>query len=99
MDETLAILKGIGHPEYSSAGSKRTYSDHVKIGSLVLRRFVGGSYEDIVQLLPSMKGIMRSANMNRIPDPSTLWKFTGRLDYGILENILQSWQRHVVQMI
>jgi Transposase DDE domain. len=89
MDETLAILKDIGHPEYGSARSKRTYSDHVKIGLLVIRQFVGGSYEDFIRFLPSIGGVLKVAGMRNIPDPSTLWKFAGRLDHDVLENVLQ----------
>jgi hypothetical protein len=37
MEKIFSVLKDIGHPECSSARSKRTYSDHVKIGLLVIR--------------------------------------------------------------
>ena len=90
VEKIFSVLKSIGYPEYSSARSKRTFSDHVKIGLLVVRQLVRKSYEDFVMLLPSLKGVIEVTGIKHIPDPSTLWKFAGRLEHGLLEDILQT---------
>ena len=89
MRKTSFILKNIGHPEYSSKKSKRTFSDHAKIGLLIIRQLIGRSYEDFVDMLPSFAGVLSEAGISKIPDPSTLWKFAARLHPEFLEDIMQ----------
>jgi hypothetical protein len=36
----------------------------------------GSSYENFADVLPSPAGVLNAADMSRIPDPSTLWKFS-----------------------
>ena len=95
MRMTSFILKNIGRPEYSSKKSKRTFSDHAKIGLLVIRQLIGKSYEDLVDMLPSMAGVLDEAGISKMPDPSTLWKFAARLEPGFLEDMMQEVARRV----
>jgi len=88
MRSTLLILTGIGYPEYSSKKSKRVYSDHAKVGLLVLTEYLGKSFEEFVKILPSLKDVMKAAGISNIPDGSTLRKFRRRLDAGILDKIV-----------
>ena len=85
MRSTFLILTGIGYPEYSSKKSKRTYSDHAKIGLLILTEYLGKSFEEFTKILPSMKGVIKAAGISDIPDGSTLRKFRKRLDPAILD--------------
>ena len=95
MRMTSFILKNIGHPEYSSKKSKRTFSDHAKIGLLVIRQLMRKSYEDFTDMLPSLTGVLGEAGISKIPDPSTLWKFASRLEPEFLEDVMQEIARTV----
>jgi hypothetical protein len=88
MSLTLLILSAIGYPKYSSAKSKKMYSDHAKAGLLVLTEYLGKSFEEFTKILPSMKGVMRAAGISGIPDGSTLRKFRKRLDADILDKVM-----------
>ena len=57
MKITYSVLKYIGHPEYGSIKSKGIFSDHTKIGLLILRQMVRKSYRDFVDMLPSLTGV------------------------------------------
>ncbi len=89
MRTTSSILKDLGRPEYSSEKSKRIFSDHAKIGLPIVRQMIVSSYEDFVDMLPSLAGVLNAANISRIPDPSTLWKFAARSEPELLESIMQ----------
>jgi len=84
---TSLILNAIGFPEYNSGKSKRTCSDHAKIGLLIIRQHLGISYESFSLLLPSLGGVMRIARITHVPEQSTLRKFSRRLDPNILSKI------------
>jgi transposase len=88
MSLTFLILSALGYPEYSSKKSKHTYSDHAKVGLLILTEYLGKSFEEFTKILPSLKGVMRAAGISDIPDGSTLRKFRKRLDAEILKNIV-----------
>ena len=90
MRKTYLVSKNIGHSEYSSVRSKRTFSDHTKIGLLILKQMVRKSYRDFVDMLPSLTGVLKEAGIVSMPDPSTLWKFSSILDPEFLEAILQN---------
>jgi len=64
------------------------YSDHAKVGLLVLTEYLGKSFEEFVKILPSMKGVIRTAGISGIPDGSTLRKFRRRLDADILDRVV-----------
>jgi hypothetical protein len=82
------ILTALGYPEYSSKKSKHMYSDHAKVGLLILTEYLGKSFEEFTKILPSLKGVMRAAGISNIPDGSTLRKFRKRLDPAILDKVV-----------
>jgi len=88
MRSTFLILTGIGYPEYSSVKSKRMYSDHAKVGLLVLTEYLGKSFEEFVRILPSLKDVVKVSGIRDIPDGSTLRKFRKRLDARILDKVI-----------
>ena len=82
------ILTGMGYPEYSSKKSKRMYSDHAKVGLLVVMEYLGKSFAEFARLLPSFVSVVRTAGIGTIPDESTLRKFRKRLDPKVLDKVL-----------
>jgi transposase len=96
MRSTLLILTGIGYPEYSSIKSKRMYSDHAKVGLLILTEYMGKSFEEFTKILPSMRGVMKAAGISDIPDGSTLRKFRKRLNSDILDKVVLHQSRMIV---
>ena len=85
---TFLILGGIGYPEYSSKKSKRVYSDHAKIGLLIVMEYLGKSFAEFSRLMGSLEGMMKAARISEIPDESTLRKFRKRLDTRILDKVM-----------
>jgi len=83
------ILTGIGFPEFSSKKSKRTYSDHAKIGLLSVMEFMGKSFAEFTKLMPSFTGVMKAAKIKDVPDESTLRKFRKRLDSVVLDKVIR----------
>jgi len=96
MLSALLILSAIGYPKYSSYKSKKMYSDHAKIGLLILTEYLGKSFEEFTKILPSMNGVMKAAGISDIPDGSTLRKFRKRLDHEILDKIMACQSRMIV---
>ena len=92
---TCLVLKEIGFPEFSSVKSKKTYSDHWKIGMLVLKEMLDISYRDICDFLPSFGGVLAVCGINRIPDDSTLRKFANRLDVRVLDMAIAETARKI----
>jgi len=88
MRSTFLILSAIGYPEFSSKKSKKMYSDHAKVGLLILTEYLGKSFEEFTKVLPSLKDVMRIAGISGIPDGSTLRKFRKRLEPGILDKVI-----------
>lgn len=82
------VLNVLGYPLYSSPRSKRMFSDHCKMGLLVIKEWLDLSYRDLSSLLPSLKGVMAAGNMSKAPDHSTLRKFAGRVDKEILDKVV-----------
>jgi transposase len=93
---TFLILEGIGYPEYSSEKSKRTYSDHAKVGLLILTEYLGKSFEEFTKILPSLKGVIKVSGISGIPDGSTLRKFRKRLNSKILDKVVAYQSRMIV---
>jgi len=89
------ILTGVGYPEYSSKKSKRTYSDHAKVGLLVVMEYLGRSFTEFSRLLPSLTGVMKAAGIDTVPDESTLRKFRKRLDPNVLDKVLAYQSRMI----
>jgi len=82
------VLDEIGFPKYSSVKSKRTFSDHCKMGMLVLKEHLQRSYRDLCHILGSMPGVMAAGETDRIPDQSTLRKFSARLPPDLLDRVI-----------
>jgi len=85
---TSLTLDEIGFPKYSSNKSKRTFSDHCKIGLLILKEWLSLSYRDLCWMLPSMPGVMAGGDMKRVPDQSTLRKFSARVPASVLDKVI-----------
>ena len=81
----MAVLDRFGVPEHFSRFSNRIYGDRWKFGLLVLKECLDVSYEDLVRMLPSFKGVMDAGGASRIPHKDTLRKFSGRLPDGLLD--------------
>jgi len=80
---TMMVLDGMGVPKYSSKHSNRMYDDHLKMGLLVLRQYLDLSFRELCSVISSLK-IWRG----RVPDHSTLVKFSGRINAGLLDSVL-----------
>jgi transposase len=80
---TSMALEGLGVPKYSSEYSKKVYDDHSKIGLLVLKQYLDVSYRELCSMISSMK-LWRG----RVPDHSTLVKFSLRLDANVMDRVL-----------
>ena len=50
----------------------------------MLKEYLDVSYEDLVKLLPSFRGVLEAGGAPRIPHKDTLRKFSGRLPEGLL---------------
>jgi len=85
---TSLILSEMGFPEYSSKKSKRTFSDHCKIGLLILKELMDVSYRDLSRRIWSMPGVMAAGTMKNVPDPSTLRKFAKRVQSDLLDEVI-----------
>lgn len=83
-------FKDMGVPEFSSERSKRTYSDHSKIGLLIIWRYLELSYESFSNILWSLGGVMHVARIERPSEQTTLRKFSRRLDPRILDKVFGS---------
>jgi hypothetical protein len=90
---TSLILSEIGSPEYSSTKSKRTFSDHCKIGLLILKEWMDVSYRDLCRRLWSMPGVMTAGKMKSVPEPSTLRKFAKRVPSDLLDKVIAETAR------
>jgi transposase len=80
---TSMALEGLGVPKYSSEYSKKMYDDHLKIGLLVLKQYLHVSFRELCSMMPSIK-IWKG----RVPDHSTLVKFSLRLDANVMDRVL-----------
>ena len=96
MRSTFLILTAIGYPEYSSKKSKKMYSDHAKVGLLILTEYLGKSFEEFTKILPSLRGVIKAAGISGIPDGSTLRKFRKRLDPAILDKVVACQTRMTI---
>ena len=85
IDVTATVLGAMGVPRFSSERSNRMYDEHTKIGLLVLRQHLGVPYRELCLMLPSLR-----AWRGRVPDHSTLVKFSGRVGQGVLEAVLRA---------
>jgi len=88
MTVVCVILEQRGYPEYSSAKSKKTFSDRCKIGLLVLKECFDVSYRTLCMILHSMPGVLAAGNMQKVPEHSTLRKFASRVDRDVLGSIV-----------
>ena len=84
----MAVLDHLELPEYFSKFSNRIFGDRWKFGLLVLKEFLDVSYEDLVKVLPSMRGVLEAGGAPRIPHKDTLRKFSGRLPEGMLDRAI-----------
>jgi len=84
----MAVMDHLDMPEYFSRFSNRIFGDRWKTGLLVLKEFLDVSYEDLVKILPSMRGVLEAGGAPRIPHKDTLRKFSGRLPEGFLDRII-----------
>ena len=91
----MTVLIGMGVSEYSSVYSKRMYSDHAKISLLVLRQYLDVSYDRFSDILGSMDGVMTVAGIGDVPDPSTLRKFSVRIDPGTIKSVIRNTAKMV----
>ena len=82
------VLIGMGLPDRSSKYSNRVFDDHAKISLLVLRQYLKMSYEKFSETLGSMKGVMGSAGIDRVPEQTTLRKFSARLSENVLKRVI-----------
>jgi len=55
---------------------------------LILRQHLDVSYEELTDMLASMNRVRRELRIRYIPDPSTLRKFSKRLNANILDKVL-----------
>ena len=84
----IMVLEHLDLPEYFSRFSNRIFGDRWKFGLLVLKEYLDVSYEDLVKLLPSFRGVLGAGGAPRIPHKDTLRKFSGRLPEGLLDKVI-----------
>ncbi len=70
----MAVLEHLEMPKYFSRFSNRIFGDRWKFGLLVLKEYLDVSYEDLVKLLPSFRGVFEAGGAPRIPHKDTLRK-------------------------
>jgi len=80
---TSLVLVGLGIPKYPSERSNRIYGLHLKVGVLIIRQYLDVSFREMCSMLSSMR-IWKG----KIPDHSTLVKFSKRMDAEILDRVL-----------
>jgi hypothetical protein len=88
MEMCSRILFRAGVPEYSSPKSKKTFSDHFKVGLLVIRKLMDLTYRDLCDLLRSTPGVLSAGGADRVPEHSTLCKFASRLPSEVLYAVI-----------
>ncbi|AIZ57035.1 hypothetical protein Mpt1_c11730 [Candidatus Methanoplasma termitum] len=93
---TFLILSGMGYLEYSSKKSKRTYSDHAKVALLAVKEYLGKSFAEFSMILPSLVTVTEATGISDIPEETTLRKFRGRLNPGVLGRILATQSMMIV---
>ena len=84
----MMVLEHLDLPEYFSRFSNRIFGDRWKFGLLVLKEYLDVSYEDLVRMLPSFRGVLDAGGAPRIPHKDTLRKFSGRLPEGLLDRVI-----------
>ena len=82
---TSSVLEGLGVPRYSSEFSNRLYDVHLKIGWLIIRQHLDVSFRELCSILPSLR-VCRG----RIPNHSTLVKFSQGADAKSMDKVLQA---------
>jgi transposase len=87
---TSFVLEELGVPRYSSERSNRLYDVHLKTGLLVLKQYLDVSYRELCSIVSSLK-IWRG----RVPDHSTLVKFSKKVSAEVLDKVLRSIARKV----
>jgi len=75
-------------PLHFSKYSNKIYNNHQLITLLVFKQRLKISYKDLVEDLKTRESILRILRLHRLPDPSTIRKFVGRLDTRILHCLL-----------
>ena len=55
---------------------------------MVLKEYLDVSYEDLVKMLPSFRGVLEAGGATRIPHKDTLRKFSARLSEGLLDRVI-----------
>jgi transposase len=81
---TSMVLDGLGVPKHSSKFCKRIYDDHWLFSLLIVRQYLDLSYRELCSLMPSIKG------MKKIPDHSTVAKFSERAGPNRIRDVMQT---------
>jgi len=92
---TMLVSEHLGMPEFSSVYSKHTYSDRYKLGLLVLKEVMDKSFDDFVEDMPCIKGVMEAGGIDRPPDASTLRKFRDRVNVHLFDAAVRETARHI----
>ena len=77
------VLTRLGVPTYSLERSDHMYSVHRKVRLLILRQYKDISFCELYSMLSSMR-----VRKGLVPDHSTLVKFSGTLDDGLLRKVM-----------
>jgi len=90
---TMLVAEHLGMPDFSSRYSKHTYSDRYKLGLLVLKEVTDKSFDDLVEDMPCIKGVMEIGGAEHPPDASTLRKFRNRVSVHLFDAAVRETAR------
>lgn len=91
----MDVLKHMGYPDRSSKKSKKTYGDRWKFALLALKEFMDLSYRDLVQVLPSLNGVMGAGHVKRVPHHTTLRKYSKRIPEELIDRVIGETARNL----
>jgi hypothetical protein len=90
---TMLVAERLGIPDFPSKCSKHTYSDRYKLGLLVLKEVMDLSFDDLVDTMPCIRGVMEIGGIRRPPDASTLRKFRDRVGTHLFDAAVRETAR------
>lgn len=90
----MLVMKAAFIPVYRSKKSNHIYTYQQKIALLVLRQRLRLSYRQFEKDLPSYRGYLDAIGLlelDRIPDYTTLCRFSGTVDHGDLYRVVNAY--------
>jgi hypothetical protein len=93
-----ARLVRLAFPLYRGARSNHLYTQHQHLVLLVLRQWMGKSYREFCEWMGMCTKVLSLLGIGRMPHFTTLHKFSGRLDEGLLDRLLGSYAEQLEEV-